>query len=195
MRYCLQTHAHADHLDPSHFFSRSPEFGVVDAPQLNFYASPATLARAALLLERNFTPHSFLDPKAGERLNLTLYPIKAYQTFTIEPYQVRSFPANHDKTVEPLLYAVQVEGSCVFYGTDTAALSEDVWRDFHLQKMKFDIVILDHTYGPNEDITDHLNAQGVSEHANRMQALGGSLVVESEPGTGTRLTARCQISK
>jgi NarL family two-component system sensor histidine kinase LiaS len=39
--------------------------------------------------------------------------------------------------------------------------------------------------------------QGMGLHSmrERMQALGGSLVVESEPGTGTRLTARCQISK
>lgn len=29
VRYCLQTHAHADHLDPYHFFLRSPEFGEV----------------------------------------------------------------------------------------------------------------------------------------------------------------------
>lgn len=33
VQYCLQTHAHSDHLDPSHFFARSPEFGVVDAPR------------------------------------------------------------------------------------------------------------------------------------------------------------------
>lgn len=39
--------------------------------------------------------------------------------------------------------------------------------------------------------------QGMGLHSmrERMQALGGSLVVESEPGKGTRLTARCLISK
>jgi hypothetical protein len=36
IRYCLQTHAHADHLDASHFLSRSPGFGVIGAPRLNF---------------------------------------------------------------------------------------------------------------------------------------------------------------
>jgi phosphoribosyl 1,2-cyclic phosphodiesterase len=35
VRYCLQTHAHADHLDPSHLLSRSPEWGVVGAPRLH----------------------------------------------------------------------------------------------------------------------------------------------------------------
>ncbi len=41
VRYCLQTHPHADHLDLSHLLSRSPGFGVVGAPVLDFYASPA----------------------------------------------------------------------------------------------------------------------------------------------------------
>jgi NarL family two-component system sensor histidine kinase LiaS len=36
---------------------------------------------------------------------------------------------------------------------------------------------------------------GLQSMRERMQALPGSLVVESEPGKGTRVTARCQISK
>jgi phosphoribosyl 1,2-cyclic phosphate phosphodiesterase len=172
VRYCLQTHAHADHLDPSHFFSRSPEFGVVGAPRLNFYASQATLDRAALLLQRIFSPHSFLNPEAGERLNLMLHPIEAFKTYCFGGYQVRTYPANHDASVDPLLYAIREDKSWLFYGTDTAALSEDVWRDFHLQQLKFNVVILDHTYGPDEDSSDHLNAQGVSKHAQRMREEG-----------------------
>ena len=39
VRFCLQTHPHADHLDLSHLLSRSPEYGVLNAPLLNFYAS------------------------------------------------------------------------------------------------------------------------------------------------------------
>lgn len=65
VRYCLQTHAHADHLDASHFFSHSPEFGVIDAPKLHFYTSAGTLHWAAKLLERNCGPAGFLDPKVG----------------------------------------------------------------------------------------------------------------------------------
>ena len=33
VRYCLQTHPHADHLDLSHLLSRSPGYGVVGARQ------------------------------------------------------------------------------------------------------------------------------------------------------------------
>ena len=172
VRYCLQTHAHADHLDPSHLLSRSPGYGVVDAPRLHFYASAATTQRAAQLLERDCAPASLLDPEAGERLNLQIHQIDALQSFAVGPYQVSAFPANHDPTVEPLLYAVEGDGRAIFYGTDTATLPEETWRAFHQHKLRFDVVILDHTYGPDELGSDHLNAQQFVEHVARLNEEG-----------------------
>jgi phosphoribosyl 1,2-cyclic phosphate phosphodiesterase len=172
LRYCLQTHAHADHLDPSHFLSRSPEYGVPDAPRLHFYASLATLQRAAQALAADFAPASLLDPEVGERLNLEIHPIEALQSFTAGPYRVTAFQANHDPSVEPLLYAIESEGRSIFYGTDTAALPEVTWRAFHQLKQRFDVVILDHTYGPDEPGSDHLSARQLIEHAARMREEG-----------------------
>jgi len=172
VRYCLQTHAHADHLDTSHFLSRSPEFGVVGAPRLHFYASPATVQRAAQLLERDCAPASLLDPEVGERLNLEIHQIEALQSFTVGPYQVTAFPANHDPTVDPLLYAVEADGRSIFYGTDTATLPEETWQAFHRHKLRFDVVILDHTYGPDEPGSDHLSARQFIEHVARMREEG-----------------------
>jgi len=172
VRYCLQTHAHADHLDPSHFLSRSPGYGVVGAPRLHFYASTATAQRAAQLLERDCAPASLFDPEVGERLNLAIHPIQALQSFTLGSYQVTAFPANHDPTVEPLLYAVEADGRTIFYGTDTGALLEETWQAFHRHKLRFDVVILDHTYGPDESGRDHLSAQQFIEHVARMRKEG-----------------------
>src|SRR4051812_7715991 len=45
LRCCLQTHEHEDHLDPSHFSSRSPGNGVQNAPHLHYYASQGALDR------------------------------------------------------------------------------------------------------------------------------------------------------
>jgi len=172
VRYCLQTHAHADHLDPSHLLSRSPAFDVVGAPRLHLYASGATLQRAAELLERDCAPHSFLDPEVWERLNLELHAVEALQPFTVGSYRVIAFPANHDPSVEPLLYAVEGDACSIFYGTDTATLPEEVWRAFHRHGLQFDIVILDHTYGPEEPGSDHLSAHQVIEHVTRMREEG-----------------------
>jgi phosphoribosyl 1,2-cyclic phosphate phosphodiesterase len=172
VRYCLQTHAHADHLDPSHFLSRSPGYEVVGAPRLRFYASRGTLRRAAEALERDCAPLGFLDPEMGRRLNVQAHPVEAFQTFAFGRYQVTAFPANHDPGVEPLLYAVETEERAIFYGVDTASLAEEVWGAFHRQRLKFDVVILDHTYGPAEEESDHLDARGVSAHAERLRAEG-----------------------
>jgi len=172
VRYCLQTHAHADHLDTSHFLSRSPGYGVAGAPKLHFYASTGTLRAAAQLLERDCAPVGFFASEMGERLNLELHSIEAFQSFTMGCYRVIAFPANHDPVLDPLLYAITEGEHSIFYGTDTATLSEDVWRAFHRYKVRFDVVILDHTYGPDEPGSDHLSAHQLIEHVARMQEEG-----------------------
>jgi phosphoribosyl 1,2-cyclic phosphate phosphodiesterase len=172
VRYCLQTHAHADHLDTSHFLSHSPGYGVVGASRLHFFASSGTLRQTAHLLERDCSPAGFLDPATGERLNLEVHQINPQQSFTVGPYFVTAFPANHDPVVEPLLYAIQMNRRTIFYGTDTASLPEETWRGFHKHELQFDLVILDHTYGPNEPGSDHLSARQFVEHVARMRKEG-----------------------
>lgn len=169
VRYCLQTHAHADHLDTSHFLSRSPGYGVVGAPRLHFYASAGTLRVAAQLLARDCEPHSFFDPEISERLNLEIHQIKASQQFMMGQYRVTAFTANHDSFVESLLYAIESDGQSIFYGTDTAELPEETWQGFHQHKLCFDVVILDHTYGPDKSGEGHLTAEKFIEHIARMR--------------------------
>jgi len=169
VRYCLQTHPHADHLDPSHFLSRSPAYGVVGAPLLHFYASAATVQRTTQLLETDFAPASLLDPEIGERLNLRLHQVEALQSFPVGPYNVTAFPANHGLAMESLIYAVESDGRSIFYGTDTAMLPEETWQSIHQHKLRFDLVILDHTYGLNEPGNDHLSAHQFIEHVARMR--------------------------
>lgn len=169
VRYCLQTHAHADHLDPSHFLSRSPGFGVIGAPKLHFYASPASLRKTVETFERDLSADSLLDPDTRARLNLDLHPIEPWQSLNIGPYWVTAIPANHDYGVESLLYSIQFEEQRIFYGTDTAALPEETWQGFQQHKLRFDLVVLDHTYGPNEPGSDHLSAHQLIEHLTRMR--------------------------
>jgi phosphoribosyl 1,2-cyclic phosphate phosphodiesterase len=85
---------------------------------------------------------------------------------------VTAFAANHDPTVDPLLYAVEAEGRSIFYGIDTATLPEETWQAFHRHKLRFDLVILDHTYGPDEPGSDHLSARQFIEHVSRMREEG-----------------------
>jgi len=71
-----------------------------------------------------------------------------------------------------MLYAIESDRRCIFYGTDTATLPESTWKILHQTGMRFDIVILDHTYGPAQQGSDHLSAHQVMEHVARMRSEG-----------------------
>ena len=172
LQYCLQTHAHADHLDVSHFLSRSPGYGVVGAPLLNFYASPGSLQRIYQTFERDLSSDSLRDPETGRKLNLLLHPIEPWQTIELGNYRVTAIPANHDPGVEPLLYVIRTADRSIFYGTDTAILPEETWRGLQNGNFHFDLVILDHTYGPEESGEDHLSAHQLIDHLIRMREEG-----------------------
>lgn len=139
------------------------------APRLHFYASAASLNLTAGLLERDCAPDGFLDPQVGERLNLELHQVEPLRPFAIGRYKVTAFPANHDPTVEALIYAVEADGQSILYGTDTAWLLKETWQAFDHFGMRFDVVILDHTYGPGEKGEDHLNAHGFIEQIKLMR--------------------------
>ncbi|GAB4308185.1 MAG: MBL fold metallo-hydrolase [Candidatus Bipolaricaulota bacterium] len=172
VRWCLQTHAHADHLDLSHLLSRSPAYGVVGAPRLGFYASPTALRRAAETFARDLGSADLLDPRTGDRLNLEVVPIEALQTVCLGPYRVTALPANHDPRAGLLLFLVEGVGGSLFYGTDTAPLPDATWRALQETGVQLDVVVLDHTYGPDAAGDDHLNARGVTEHTRRLREEG-----------------------
>lgn len=107
------------------------------------------------------------------------------QSFSVGPYQVTAFPANHDPTVDPLLYGIKLDEQSIFYGTDTAAFPEETWRAFRQHKVRFDVVILDHTYGPDELGSDHLSARQLVEHVTRMRE--GGLLTEKARAFATHI--------
>lgn len=172
VRYCLQTHPHADHLDMNHLNSRSPGFGTVGAPVLNFYASAQTLQRASATFERDLADYGLFSPGAEERLNLKVHQVEPLTPFSFGDYRVIAFPANHAPSMGAMLYSVESMDRSIFYGTDTATLFEETWQAFHQYQMQFDLVILDHTYGLNKVGSDHMNAFDVVEHMQRMQREG-----------------------
>jgi phosphoribosyl 1,2-cyclic phosphate phosphodiesterase len=169
VRYCLQTHPHSDHLSVAHLFTRHPDYAPINVPPLHFYASGATLQKAAEMSKDEFADANLLDAAYCRQLNLEIREVEVFQPFKVGAYQVTAFPANHDASVDPLLYAIGNGGQTIFYGTDTATLTEETWRGFHLQELRFDVVILDHTYGPGFSRNDHLDALQFVQHIARMR--------------------------
>jgi len=169
IRYCLQTHSHSDHFDASHMITRIPEYATVNVPPLHLYSSKECMKNMSEILKREWEDADLFIEKERERLNLHVHLVENFQSFRFGDYLVTPFPTEHDVADGSLLYAIEERGQTIFYATDTTSLSEDVWNKFHEKKLSFDLVILDHTYGPNINGSGHLNANEFIEHIKRMK--------------------------
>lgn len=169
VRWCVQTHEHQDHLDPSHLISRSPHCGVLDAPLLTWYASHGALRRAAAALGEEMPRDGLLDPEIGRRLNVLACPIDPGESFTSGPYRITAVPATHGRGISPLLYVIERDGRAIFYATDTGPLPELAWDVLRGWGGSLDLVVLDHTFGLKDRATGHMNAKQFREQIVRMR--------------------------
>jgi len=172
LRYCLQTHEHADHLDPSHLLSRSPFSGVHDALHLQFFASRGALDGALRSIGRHHSVDSLVASGTSESFRLSVHAVEPFQIFAVGPYQVHSVAATHDPAIVALLNAIERGGRSLFYGTDTGPLSEATWAALRDGRHRFDVVVLDHTFGLKERAGGHLNREQFLEQIARMRAEG-----------------------
>jgi phosphoribosyl 1,2-cyclic phosphate phosphodiesterase len=172
VRYCLQTHEHADHLDPSHLYSRSPLCGVHNAPRLHLYASDRALQRAARILRSEEPGAGLFDPAVGERLNLAVYAIEPFQHFAIGDYQILSLKANHAPETTALLYLIERNGRTLFYATDTGEMPQATWDALESYGKPCQMVVMDHTFGYMGRATTHLNTEQFLEQVARLRAIG-----------------------
>ena len=170
LRYWLQTHPHSDHFDPAHLTTRVPEYMSVNQAPLNLYASQATLNRMSRMLKAEGDISGLLDPQDQQKLNLQVFALEKYKPYNIGPYEVWAFAANHDSSCDALLYAVTQDNFSVFYGSDTDTLSEETWQGLKEADLRFDLVVLDHTYGPQTIGGGHLNADKFIDTLKRMKA-------------------------
>lgn len=170
VRWCLLTHEHSDHLEPSHLLARSPYCGVNDAPRLTLYATRGALRRAATVIGELLPPEGLLDPVAGNRLNLLACPVEPGQVFKAGPYRVTAVPAAHGRELSPLLYVIEHEDRALFYATDTGPLPELAWDVLRAWEGRLDAVVLDHTFGTEGRSSGHLNAEQFCETIAQLRA-------------------------
>lgn len=172
LRYGLQTHEHADHLDPSHFGSRSRDCGVGELPRFQFFATQGALDRVASAYA-GLPAGGLLDPAVGERWQLDAHVVGPCQRFAVGPYRVSSLPAAHDPRLVALLYVIERDGRTLFYGTDTGPLPDPAWAALRAWGLRFDVVALDHTMGLQEgEAAGHLTARQFRSQVARMREAG-----------------------
>lgn len=171
---CLQTHPHADHLDIGFILSRHAEYGTAIVGDLLLAGSDETLQAIDALVSQQSAYGSIFDSATQSALKLKLLSLTPFEAYSIGDYRITGFPANHGIDQGFLLYSIVQGDHAVFYGTDTSVLSEEVWEHLRQKRIRYDVVILDHTYGIGFESRpgDHLASKDVATHANRFLECG-----------------------
>jgi phosphoribosyl 1,2-cyclic phosphodiesterase len=171
VRWCLQTHAHADHFDPEFLISRHPDWHSM--PQtLSLFASGRTLGAIDAEFQRSCTYGSIFDPATQHALRLDIAEVSAFSSVAVGTYTVVPYPANHAQDQDALLYSIDDGHHALFYATDTASISDAVWNDMVRRRARYDVVVLDHTYGIGCRGEDHLCAAEVADLAPYLRRTG-----------------------
>lgn len=172
LRYVLQTHEHQDHLDLSHFHSRSAACGVPDVQELTWYASQSAGKHAAGRLRTELDETLLHHPDFFDMFNLRYCPLSHFGAEEIGPYRVFTVPANHDGDIDAMLHAIERDNRRLFYATDTGTLPIEVWKALAAEGWVFDVVVMDHTFGMASRSNGHMNHEQFTEHIAEMKTFG-----------------------
>jgi phosphoribosyl 1,2-cyclic phosphate phosphodiesterase len=172
VQICLLTHSHEDHFDPEFIMARHADYGTAVAGELLLAASVPVLEAVDSILARRCEYGSIFALDTQAALGIKLLPLAPFEACQIGDYRVIGSPANHGKDQGYLLYAVERGGQAIFYGTDTSIFFDEVWDFLLRQDMRYDLVVLDQTYGIGFDSNDHLASGDVAAHAERFRREG-----------------------
>ena len=171
---CLLTHAHEDHLDPEFLMARHDDYGTVVAKDMVLAGSIDTLRAIDTDLAGRCAYGRIFDRQNQRALKIDPLKVEAFKKQVIGKYRITGYPANHGTVKGVLLYAIERGPHAIFYGTDTSILPEHVWEQLLFAGTRFDLLILDHTYGIGFDISppDHLASIDVIGHVDRFRRSG-----------------------
>lgn len=110
------------------------------------------------------------DEKWQLDLNYKLHLVKHGDIIHLGNYEIVAIDSKHDPRVEALVYIISSKGKSIFYGTDMLEISEEAWKI--LEKYRFDVVFLNHTYGGGFNAGGHLDAGMVSDYIKTMKRKG-----------------------
>ena len=171
---CLQTHPHADHLDIGFILARHAEYGTTVSGDLLLGGSDETLHAIDALVRQQSAYGSIFDSETQSALKLKTLSLAPFEAYSLGNYLVTGYPANHGDDQGFFLYSILQGDQAVFYGTDTSVLTEEVWDNLQRARIRYDAVILDHTYGIGFESrpADHLASKDVAAHADRFRECG-----------------------
>lgn len=163
IEYLLMTHSHSDHFLPSDLALRGMDCAHgMRVENLKMYCNQAVSDR--FLNENVF-------PSVREHIDITV--VEPYRLYCFGNYRVIPLPANHMSTETALIYVIEQEGKVILYGNDTGIPSDGVFEFIKSEKIRFDLVSLDCTFGFRYvSAGGHLCLDGVSRVRNRLYEIG-----------------------
>ncbi|HEV2529955.1 MAG TPA: MBL fold metallo-hydrolase [Thermomicrobiales bacterium] len=173
LHYALQTHEHSDHLDPLNFFARSERVGVPNGILMEWVATDGAVARTATIFGKaTLGGRDFRDAEVQRLFNVRHRTIAPWDEMSVGPYRIIAIPAVHDLTITPLLYGIERDGRRLLYATDTTTMPDETWNCLAERGWRFDVVVMDHTFGTADRVTGHLNGAAFRGQLDTMRTRG-----------------------
>jgi phosphoribosyl 1,2-cyclic phosphate phosphodiesterase len=171
--WVLQTHPHDDHILRLHVAARAAEWAAKNAVPMQWFGSGQTLLSLEVAVRKYSVPRLELgDSMDSRHVKLALTQIRQWQEFSFGDYRVQTVAANHDPSMEPMLFAIEWHGKRLFYGTDTSALAEETWPRLAALGWTFDLVVFDHNDGFLRPVSPtHMGSEGMLREIECMRSL------------------------
>ncbi len=161
LRRLLVSHSHADHWTPGELGYRKPGFSLVpEGDLLHIYGNEKVLKKT--------------DDAIGgrwEQLRMKAVPIEPFQTVTLEPGMTATpLLAAHDPNEVCVNWMVETNGATFVQGHDTGWWPDETWE--YLAGRKVNVVVMDCTYGEEDQERGHLGCAAVARAKAKLEASG-----------------------
>ncbi len=162
---CLITHAHDDHLydDDLQYrvdgFAYYPDFNR-DKGSLTVYTS----RRSGKQVRARIAENNMRDKDTVKWVQ-----VDPFKTYNVEGYEVTPLKADHDISLDPLIYIIKKSGKTVLYAHDTGYFPDDDWEYLVKEKPFFNFVSLDCTCITEDDAyRNHMGLKACANVKNRL---------------------------
>lgn len=202
VEWVIQTHPHADHIQPIHAIARGASWAAKHAKPLEWLGASSTIKAVIDGLGKSTSKMDMVVDDADTPAKLRLTTIEPWQKLRFGPYRIQTVAANHDPAVDPMLFAIEKDGRRLLWGSDTSTLPADTWPRIHDLGWTFDVVVFDHNDGFVRDASpSHMGSGAVMAEYTRMKDLGivsdatrlfGTHIAHHSNGTHEVESARAQ---
>ena len=110
IEWVLQTHPHADHLLPIHAVARAASWAAKNAKPLEWFGTRHTVDAIVNGLGKSARKVNMAVDDATKGAPLQLTTVQPWQELEFGNYRVQTIAANHDPSVDPMLFAIEKDG-------------------------------------------------------------------------------------